>query len=156
MSAEITAEGALAMTYTEELSVEKVISAPIEVAYTQFREVVWKKNAFVTPESWTKIVEEGDANHVGEVRMAGGLMKEKILATKENEEIMYTVLGPLPVENHLGIVKFTPEADGKTKIVWIVKYTPKFGANLIVKGIIKSFFPLFLNQLEKHVSKPSE
>ena len=42
--ADITAEQALAMTYTDHVSVDKVVSAPVSEAFEKFLEFVWLKN----------------------------------------------------------------------------------------------------------------
>ena len=41
---ELTAEKALAMTYTDYVAVEKVVSAPLPVAFEKFHDYVWLRN----------------------------------------------------------------------------------------------------------------
>jgi len=156
-SDELTAEKALAMTYTDYVACEKIVSAPLPVAFEKFHDYVWLKGGGLGPESWTTLVAPGeDKSLVGETRSAAGIMHEKILRTIPNHEIMYSVVaGPFPVNNHLGIVTFTPEGENATKIVWGVKFTPKLGMGLPVKGLIKSVFTLFLYNFEKHLTAKS-
>jgi len=104
--------------FTEQTSVERVLSGPVPVVFQKFREVVWLRNGNVGPAQWTSIIEQGDPEtHVGEVRKAAGLMEEKILRVVENELIVYSVIkGPLPVHNHMGSVIFAPVDGDENKV----------------------------------------
>jgi len=154
----MTAEEALSMSYEKEIVVEQVISAPIASTFDKFREYVCLKNGGLSPESWTKIIAEGqESSHEGETStVAAGVVKEQILCTIPNEEIMYKLIGsPMPISNHLVIVKFASEGENKTKITWTCKFTPVTGTGMMLSAMMRAMFAQYLSNLESALVKES-
>lgn len=102
-------------TFTDSVAIEKVIPAPIDVAFRMFYQYIWLRNADIGPSAWTYIKDHGDRiTHVGEVRKVCGMNEEKMLRWVENQMMVYSVVrGPMPFSNHLASVLFTPEQDGQ-------------------------------------------
>jgi hypothetical protein len=65
-------------------------------------------------------------------------------------EYLYSVVaGTVPLKNHLGSVKFFPEGEEKTKIVWELKFTPSPGFGKVMKSMMKGFLKSYLSNFER-------
>lgn len=129
-------------------------SADSRTVWKYFIEELWLKGAGLTP---GLIVEEvGDETGNGATRWVPVIgkygIREKITFTRYPEYFCYQVLDPsssiFPVLYHRGRVDFIPWAEGKTRLVWSVEYTPIKGALPIVNMVFRYTIPKYLKALE--------
>lgn len=139
------------------------VEATPDVAFEQFKEVVWKGLGFqslpllgMLPPA--KIVKKGEKDGKGQIRAVPGawmpLMQEEILGVKENEQIVYTVKkGPFPASYHRGQVDFEDLGDGRTRIVWSVKMKPYTGCFGVTKFLVYFMFPTGLKSVKNKIDE---
>ncbi len=145
---------------TSEIEFTALCAADEETTWRHFIRELWLKGAGLTP---NMVIENaGDETGNGATRWVPAFgqrgIREGITFTKHPEYICYRVMdlssSIFPVKYHRGRVDFVPQADGKTRIVWSVEYTPKTGAALLVLMIFSYLIPKYLEALTRKCEAP--
>ena len=140
---------------TRRIEFSALCAADRKTTWKHFMEELWLKGAGLTP----KLVIENSGDQTGNgatrwVPLFGRRgIREGITSTQYPECFHYRVMdlssSVFPVKYHRGRVDFIAEAEGKTRVVWSIQYTPKTGASPIVKMIFGSILPKYLKALER-------
>lgn len=143
---------------TRRIEFSALCAADEKTTWKHFMEELWLRGAGLTPKM---IIENaGDATGNGATRWIPVFgkygIREGITSTKYPECFHYRVMdlssSIFPVKYHQGRVDFIPWAEGKTRVVWSIQYTPKTGASLIVKMIFGYIIPNYLKALVRKCS----
>lgn len=102
------------------------IAAPPEVVFDVLTD--HRRYAQLTSLRKSELEREGEPgpNGVGAIRLltaVGPPMREEVLVYERPSRFSYTVLGGLPVRDHVGTVELTPQGEG-TKVVYAVRTQP--------------------------------
>jgi hypothetical protein len=135
---------------TRRIEFTALCNADEKTTWKHFIAELWLRGAGLTP---SMIVENaGDETGNGATRWFPVFrnygIREGITFAKYPEYIQYRVMdlssSIFPVKYHRGRVDFIPWAEGKTRVVWSIEYTPKTGASLFVKMIFGYIIPNYL------------
>lgn len=133
-----------------------------KTTWKHFIEELWLRGAGLTPSM--AVENAGDETGNGATRWIPVFgkygIREGITSTKYPEHIRYRVMdlssSIFPVKYHQGRVNFIPCAEGKTRIVWSIEYTPKTGASSFVQMIFGYFIPNYLKVLVRKCDNQSQ
>lgn len=138
---------------TRQIEFTALCPADEETTWKHFIEALWLKGAGLTPS--VTVENAGDETGNGATRWIPVWgkhgIREGITFTKYPECMRYHVMdlpaSVFPVKHHGGRVDLIPWAEGKTRVVWSVEYTPKKGASLLVRMVFGYVIPKYLEAL---------
>jgi NAD(P)-dependent dehydrogenase (short-subunit alcohol dehydrogenase family) len=146
---------------TRRIEFTALCPADEKTTWRHFIDELWLRGAGLTPSMMLE--NTGDETGNGATRwipVSGKYgLREGITFTKYPEYFCYRVMdlstSIFPVKYHQGRVDFLPWAEGKTRILWSIEYTPKTGAALFIKMLFAYIIPRYFKALIRKCNDPS-
>jgi uncharacterized protein YndB with AHSA1/START domain len=127
-----------------DFTIERTVAAPVDAVFARLTD--HRAYASMTPLRRSELEREGEPapNGVGAVRrlsLAGPPMREEVIAYEAPGRFAYRLLSGLPVRDHVGDVRLSPDGPGRTRVVYRVTSTPTLPfvgpvVGLVLRGAI--------------------
>lgn len=169
--AALVAAGALAGLSSIALAASLAVGKKIEVNVDPKnmeaeKKALWDKfGGWCSIQDWHPAVAKCEASKDGETSLRtltlkdGGVIKEKLLETRDNLYKYAIIESPLPVKNYEAQFTLTPDDDDEDEInfAWSAVFDPADGKeDKEARGVIDGIFKAGMENIEKMTAKPDD